>query len=118
MARHFAEIVGGDVKRVILADSAAWCVANLGGQWVETYNPSEPPTAKELANDSRVLSVKNYAGIGHAWDVERQGFIAPRPKDPLTKEVFESWPLDEATLIYKPPVPYPKDKTVPQAKDA
>ena len=33
---YFAEIVGGIVQRVIVAEDAAWCTENLGGEWVET----------------------------------------------------------------------------------
>jgi hypothetical protein len=44
---------------------------------------------------------KNYAGIGFAYDADRDAFIAPQP--------FASWSLDESTCTWVPPVPYPTD---------
>lgn len=44
---------------------------------------------------------KNYAGIGYVYDEERDAFIPPRP--------FESWPLNEETCQWEPPVDYPND---------
>jgi len=44
---------------------------------------------------------KNYAGIGYSYDAARDAFIPPKP--------FDSWLLDEATCVWKAPVPYPTD---------
>jgi hypothetical protein len=44
---------------------------------------------------------KNYAGIGYAYDPERDAFIPP--------SVFSNWVLDENTCTWVPPVPYPTD---------
>ena len=44
---------------------------------------------------------KHFAGIGFSYDEERDAFIPPKP--------FESWLLDEADLLWRAPVPYPKD---------
>ena len=36
---HYAKVEDGVVTQVIVADSKEWCVANLGGEWVQTsYN--------------------------------------------------------------------------------
>lgn len=43
----------------------------------------------------------NYAGIGYTWDETRDAFIAPSP--------FPSWVLNESTLLWDPPIPYPDD---------
>lgn len=43
----------------------------------------------------------NYAGIGFAYDPERDAFIAPK--------TYNSWVLDEATCLWVPPVPMPED---------
>jgi hypothetical protein len=43
----------------------------------------------------------NYAGIGFAYDEERDAFIPPQP--------FESWLLNEDTCLWDAPVPYPTD---------
>jgi hypothetical protein len=44
---------------------------------------------------------KNYAGIGHTYDEERDAFISPKP--------FPSWLLDETTCQWEAPAPYPSD---------
>jgi hypothetical protein len=44
---------------------------------------------------------KNYAGVGFAYDADRDAFVAPQP--------FASWSLDESTCTWVPPVPYPTD---------
>ena len=44
---------------------------------------------------------KNYAGIGYAYDAERDAFIPPKP--------FPSWVLVEETCLWEPPVPMPTD---------
>lgn len=50
----FAEIGPGNVvQRVIVADSLEWCVTNLGGWWVETYDGH--PTER-------------YAGVGMIYE--------------------------------------------------
>jgi hypothetical protein len=44
---------------------------------------------------------KNYAGIGHTYDSERDAFIPPK--------VFNSWVLNETTCLWDAPVPMPED---------
>jgi hypothetical protein len=44
---------------------------------------------------------KNYAGIGFAYDSERDAFIPPKP--------YDSWLLDEETCRWNPPITYPDD---------
>jgi hypothetical protein len=44
---------------------------------------------------------KNYAGIGYAYDAERDAFIPPKP--------FKSWTLNEDTCLWEAPVTYPDD---------
>ena len=44
---------------------------------------------------------KNYAGIGYAYDAQRDAFIAPKP--------FPSWQLNEDTCLWGAPVPMPTD---------
>ena len=44
---------------------------------------------------------KNYAGIGMIYDPVRDVFYAPA--------LFESWVLNENTLQWEPPTPYPTD---------
>ena len=42
-----------------------------------------------------------YAGPGYTFDKTRDAFISPRP--------YDNWTLDETTLEWIPPVPYPND---------
>ncbi len=96
---HFAQITNGIVTNVIVVNNsviildgvengligAAFCHNLLGGEWVQTsYN-----------HNFR----KNFAGIGHTYDTERDAFIAPQP--------YASWVLDESTCRWGAPVPYP-----------
>lgn len=102
MPRHFAEIdSGGVVQRVIVADSEDWIKEHLGGDWMEVYNPNEPPKGDELAVDSKVLTRRNYPGPGHIYDKNRDAFIPPKP--------YDSWELDETSVTYKAPVDFPRD---------
>ena len=47
---------------------------------------------------------KNYAGIGHTFDADRDAFIPPKP--------FDSWLLNEDTCVWDAPVAYPDDGNV------
>jgi hypothetical protein len=92
---HFAEVVDGVVERVIVADSKEWCVANLGGTWVQTsYN-----THGGVHTQGGTPLHKNYAGIGYTFD--GTGFAAPQP--------YASWTLDEETYLWEAPVAMPED---------
>lgn len=44
---------------------------------------------------------KNYAGIGYAYDAQRDAFIPPKP--------YPSWILNEQTCLWEPPVAMPHD---------
>jgi hypothetical protein len=86
--RHWAEIDSDNiVQRVIVADSAEWCEANLGGVWVEAFRKG--------------VQRFHFPGTGFRFDSERDAFISPKP--------FESWVLDEATCLWEAPVAYPED---------
>ena len=47
---------------------------------------------------------KNYAGIGHTYDPERDAFIAPKP--------YTKWVLNEETCKWEAPTPYPTDNKI------
>jgi hypothetical protein len=92
---HFAEVVDGVVERVIVADSAEWCAANLGGTWVQTsYN-----TKGGVHTLGGTPLHKNYAGIGYTFD--GTGFAAPQP--------YASWTLNETSYLWEAPVAMPED---------
>ena len=44
---------------------------------------------------------KNYAGIGHTYDSQRDAFIPPKP--------YNSWVLNEQTCLWDAPVARPND---------
>lgn len=46
---------------------------------------------------------KNYAGIGHTYDEDRDAFIPPKP--------YASWVVNETTCVYEAPVAYPSVTT-------
>jgi|ETNvirome_6_1000_1030641.scaffolds.fasta_scaffold16574_2 hypothetical protein len=98
---HFAEIdEDGIVLRVIVVDNvdisdangvevegvgAELCKKRHGGKWMQTsYN-----------GNFRF----RYAGRGYFYDKHRDAFIAPKP--------FPSWELDELSVDWQAPVPYP-----------
>lgn len=77
---HFAELDANNVVlRVVVVDDeheaegADYCSRLLGGRWVQT----------SYSGSFR----KNFAGIGYAYDPERDAFIPPR--------LSPSWVLDE-----------------------
>ena len=43
---------------------------------------------------------KNYAGIGDIYDATRDAFMKPQPP-------FPSWPFNETTCLWEPPIPKP-----------
>jgi hypothetical protein len=99
---HFAKIENNVVTQVIVVDNkdcadasgvekeyigAAFCERLLGGTWKQTsYNGSIR---------------KNYAGVGYAFDAERDAFIPPKP--------YISWLLNEDTCLWEAPVAMPAD---------
>lgn len=89
---HFAEIDNNNiVLRVLVGpnygDEGEAFFNALGGTWVKTsYNGNIR---------------KNYAGIGYAYDANRDAFVPPKP--------FNSWLLDEDTCQWKAPIEYPTD---------
>ncbi len=92
---HFAKIVDGIVEQVIVADTAQWCEANLGGTWVQTsYN-----THGNVHTLGGTPLHKNYAGVGYTWD--GTGFLAPQP--------YASWTLNDESYLWEAPTPMPTD---------
>jgi hypothetical protein len=91
---HFAEIDKNNiVTRVLVGNNDFpnegydWLVENFGGVWIKTsYNGNIR---------------KNYAGVGYAYDEQRDAFIPPKP--------FESWLLNEDTCLWEAPTAYPDD---------
>jgi len=100
---HFAELdENGIVVRVVVVDDQhllengqeseerciRWCEEFFGGgTWVQTsYN---------------FRKRKNFAGVGHKYDAQRDAFIPPK--------VYDSWSLNEETCQWDAPIERPKD---------
>ena len=89
---HYAKVENKLVTQVIVAEAEFFdtFVDSSPGEWIETsYN-----------NNIR----KNFAGVGHTYDVTRDAFYAPQP--------FASWTLVEATCLWTAPTAYPDDDKV------
>lgn len=105
---HYAKVQDGVVKQVIVADESFFqsFVDDSPGEWIKTsYNTHggvhyESDSNVPSADQSKALR-KNYAGIGYAYDAQRDAFIPPKP--------FASWILNEDTCLWDPPVPHPSD---------
>lgn len=59
------------------------------------------PITGEPDSDQSKSYRKNYAGVGFAYDEQRDAFIPPKP--------YESWILNEETGLWDPPSPKPQD---------
>lgn len=71
---------------------AGFCESLFGGTWKQTsYNGNIR---------------KNYAGIGYAYDQQRDAFIPPQP--------YASWLLNEDTCLWEAPTAMPDDGQVYQ----
>jgi len=98
---HFAKIDSGIVTQVIVTEQDY--VDTMDGRWVQTsYNTyggiHYAPNSHEP--DGGIALRKNYAGVGHTYDEDRDAFIPPQP--------YDSWILDELTCIWEAPVPRPE----------
>jgi len=92
---HFAKVEDGIVTQVIVAEQDVIDSGLFGDGWVQTsYNThgGQHPEDRPLR--------KNFAGIGFAYDAERDAFIPPQN--------YPSWTLNEETCLWKPPVAYPE----------
>lgn len=69
------------------AKGIEFCKTLLGGEWKQTsYNGTFR---------------KNFAGLGHTYDAQRDAFIAQQP--------YPSWTLNENTCKWESPVEFPTD---------
>ena len=95
---HFAKVEDGVVTEIIVAEQDVIDSGLFGNatSWVQTsYNThgGKHPEGRPLR--------KNYAGIGHIYDKQRDAFYAPKP--------FYSWILNEETCQWEAPIPMPDD---------
>lgn len=93
---HFAKVIDGIVTEVLVIEQDVIDTGLFGDPalWVQTsYNTygGQHPEGRPLR--------MNYAGIGYAYDAERDAFIPPQP--------FASWTLNDDTCLWAAPTPYP-----------
>ena len=96
---HYAKVVDGIVTKVIVAEADFFntFVDDSAGQWIQTsYNTH----GGEHTLGGTPLR-KNFAGVGYAYDHEKDAFIPPQP--------FASWTLNEDTCWWEAPIAYPTD---------
>lgn len=94
---HFAKVENGIVTQVIVAEQEVIDSAIFGHGWVQTsYN-----THGGVHADGNTPLRKNYAGVGYAYDEQRDAFIPPQP--------YPSWTLSEETCLWSAPTPMPVD---------
>jgi hypothetical protein len=105
---HFAQVIDGIVRQVIVAEQEFIDTLSDPNNWVPTsyntyggihYKPNVVP--REPSEDQSKALRKNYAGLGYTYDSGRDAFIPPKP--------FASWILDESTCLWNAPVLYPDD---------
>ena len=94
---HFAKIENGLVTDVIVAEQDVIDSGIFGDGWIQTsYN-----THGGVHTNGGTPLRKNYAGIGYAYDSQRDAFISSQP--------FPSWILNEDTCLWDAPVQRPTD---------
>ena len=95
---HFAKVIDGIVTEVLVVEQDVIDSGLFGDPalWIQTsyrtfggQHPEDRPLRK------------NYAGVGFAYDPERDAFIPPQP--------FPSWTLNEDTCLWDAPVAHPMD---------
>lgn len=100
---HFAKVEDGRVTEVIVVEPHQIESGEFGAPtgWVQTSYNTRGGTHYGVDGkpDDGVALRKNYAGIGYAYDAQRDAFIPPKP--------FSSWVLDEATCLWTAPTPFP-----------
>jgi hypothetical protein len=99
---HFAHITNGIVDQVIVIEADVLATGNWGNpsEWVQTsYN-----TASGVHSQGGTPLRKNFAGVGYAYDAQRDAFIPPKP--------YASWLLNETTCQWGAPTPMPTDSKI------
>ena len=105
---HFARIKNGIVDFVTVGrdDDESREDELAHGGWIyrrTSYNTRggvHYTDGQPSADQSKAFR-KNYAGLGYAYDSERDAFIPPRP--------YASWLLNESTAQWEAPVAMPED---------
>jgi hypothetical protein len=110
---HFALVVDGEVRDVIVADQefvdSVLTPQLTEGAYIQTsYNTRHgvhygPDGFTPSADQSKALR-KNFASVGFTYDANLDAFIPPKP--------WNSWVLNESKCDWEAPVPLPDDDNV------
>ena len=96
---HYAKVVNGIVKEVIVAeeDFITEISKQTVGKWIQTsYNTR----GGVHILDGTPLR-KNYAGVGFHYDKENDAFYPP--------QLYPSWTLNSDTYLWEAPISKPDD---------
>jgi len=97
---HFAQINNENIVVQVIVAEQDFIDSGIVGNpkdWIQTsYNTRG---GQHILGQEPLR--KNYAGIGYMYDAEKDAFIPPKP--------YDSWILNEATCLWKPPISYPND---------
>jgi len=77
-----------------------WIKTSYNTRGGKHYTMAEDKSQNESADQSKALR-KNYAGLGHIWDEDKNMFYSPKP--------YASWTLDDDTGQWNAPTPMPDD---------
>jgi hypothetical protein len=108
---HFAKLgVGNVVEQVIVVSNDIATTEQAGSDFInklyntrDVWKQTSYNTFAGVHNNNGTPLRKNYAGIGFAYDQQRDAFIPPKP--------FNSWILNETTCQWEAPIPYPITNT-------
>lgn len=98
---HFAKVVNGIVKQVIVAEQDFINSGVIGNpeNWIQTSYNTYGGVHKLGGTPFR----KNFAGVGFTYNTEKDAFIPPKPLQ------YESWILNEEKCIWEAPIEMPSD---------
>jgi len=94
---HFAKVENGVVTQVIVIEQDVLNSGNWGdpASWIQTSYNTHGGVHSQGGNPLR----KNFAGIGHTYDAQRDAFIPQKP--------YASWVLNETTCLWDAPIAVP-----------
>lgn len=92
---HYAKIENDIVVHVIVAEQDY--IDTIDGEWIQTSYNTYAGQHKLGGTPLR----KNFACLGFTYDRQRDAFIPPKP--------FNSWILNQDTLLWGAPVALPQD---------
>tara|TARA_A100001037_G_scaffold224537_1_gene202461 strand:+ start:2413 stop:2817 length:405 start_codon:yes stop_codon:yes gene_type:complete len=100
---HFAQVIDGVVRQVIVAEQAHINTLPDKDKWIQTsFNTKD---GKHLLGGTPLRG--QFAAIGYLYNKDDDYFYDTRPYDRNEKPCV-SWKFDKATYCWQPPVEQPK----------